>query len=292
MKELRELLIGAYDLHIHCGPDVVARKVDDLEMAQRAEKAGMKGFAIKSHYTATSERAALARKLCPSVNAVGSVTLNASVGGVNPSAVETAARLGAKIVWCPTFDSASQQNYYLKNLPQYVVMQDKLNKQGIQVPSYVLCDQEGNLTNEMSEVFDLVQEYDMMLGTGHITHEETFAVAREANRRQFHKLVVTHCDWEFTAYTPEEQEELARLGAVLEHTYTSPFIGKVTWDEMAEQIRRIGAEHIILSTDLGQAKNVYPDEGLLDFYRILTEKGITEEEIRRMGSINPAELVE
>lgn len=45
-----ELLNGAYDLHVHVAPDVVARKCTGLQLAKRLLKAGMKGCAIKNHY--------------------------------------------------------------------------------------------------------------------------------------------------------------------------------------------------------------------------------------------------
>ncbi len=289
---MEELLRDAYDLHIHCGPDIIPRKVDDKEMALRAVAKGMKGFAIKSHYTPTAERAAVVRKEVPACHAVGAVTLNSTVGGINPMAVEAAARLGAGIVWCPTFDSASQQSYYLERLPQYVTMQAKLVGRRMAVPSYCLIDKEGRLVRQMQEVFDLVQEYGLMLGTGHITHQETFALAEEAKKRGFKKLVITHADWEFTAYSLEEQKRLVELGAVIEHSYTSPAEGYVSWEAVAAQIRGIGPEHVILSTDLGQVKNEYPDEGFGQFLNILWEMGFSREELYRMTAENTAALVE
>lgn len=36
LMEKTELLQGSYDLHIHLGPDVMPRKLEDLEMAARA----------------------------------------------------------------------------------------------------------------------------------------------------------------------------------------------------------------------------------------------------------------
>ena len=38
---MSSLIQGAYDLHIHSAPDVLPRKADDLELAQRFLKAGM-----------------------------------------------------------------------------------------------------------------------------------------------------------------------------------------------------------------------------------------------------------
>ena len=103
---MRELIQGAYDLHVHTAPDVLPRRLDDFEMAQRVMDSGMAGFAMKSHYFCTGERAAMTRKLYPECDAVGTITLNGSVGGINPAAVEMAARAGTKLVWFPTSDSA------------------------------------------------------------------------------------------------------------------------------------------------------------------------------------------
>lgn len=289
---MENLLEGAYDLHIHCGPDVVARSVTGLEMARRAQACGMRGFAIKAHYDATCQQAAMVRTLVPGCNAVGTLTLNSTVGGINPMAVENAARLGAGIVWCPTFDSSSQQTYYLEHYPQYIAMQKKLLEQNIPVPSYRIIDEAGKLLPEMSDVLELVQAYDLTLGTGHITHEETFALAREAARRNYKKLLITHADWSFTHYSLEEQEALVRLGATIEHSYTSLAEGAVEWEAVFHEIRKIGVQHVVITTDLGQAKNEYPDIGLQKYAERLREAGFSRDDLRRMLTENPGFLVE
>ena len=45
---MKELIQGAYDLHVHSAPDVLPRKLDDLEMGRRIAAAGMGGYCIKS----------------------------------------------------------------------------------------------------------------------------------------------------------------------------------------------------------------------------------------------------
>ena len=92
---MNALLHDACDLHVHSAPDVLPRKMDDIEMAQRIVASGMKGYAIKSHYFCTSERAGLIRKMFPGCYAIGTITLNSAVGGINPMAVEMAGRY-----WC------------------------------------------------------------------------------------------------------------------------------------------------------------------------------------------------
>ncbi len=106
----RLLVRGAYDLHVHVEPDVMRRQVTDLELARRCRDVGLAGFALKSHYVPTAERAAVLNQvLGGDVRVLGALTLNASVGGLNPIAVEIAAREGARILWMPTLDAANHR---------------------------------------------------------------------------------------------------------------------------------------------------------------------------------------
>ncbi|HEX5688975.1 MAG TPA: DUF6282 family protein, partial [Roseiflexaceae bacterium] len=61
----RELLRDAYDLHVHINPDVIGRRISDVELAKRFAELGMAGFVLKSHYTSTAERAAVVRAVVP-----------------------------------------------------------------------------------------------------------------------------------------------------------------------------------------------------------------------------------
>src|SRR5690554_2325339 len=86
---------GAWDLHVHSAPDVIGRKVTDHELMQRLIACGMKRYAIKSHISSTTGRAKLMNEIHPQAIAVGTITLNNAVGGINPFAVELAAMDGA-----------------------------------------------------------------------------------------------------------------------------------------------------------------------------------------------------
>src|SRR3954451_13593666 len=141
----RSLVAGAYDTHVHIAPDVMERRVDDLTLAERFAEVGMAGFVLKSHYVTTAERAAVVRKAVPGVDVLGAITLNGSMGGMNPAAVEIAARLGARIVWMPTVDSANQRSTMATDLPgskpaMWGALQEDLAARGI-VPDVVdICD--------------------------------------------------------------------------------------------------------------------------------------------------------
>jgi hypothetical protein len=50
-------LEGAYDLHVHVAPDIIERRVDDIDLAREFLGHGMRGFILKSHYMPTAERA-------------------------------------------------------------------------------------------------------------------------------------------------------------------------------------------------------------------------------------------
>ncbi len=104
----RELVRGGFDPHVHIAPDFAPRRITDLELAERCLELGLAGFGLKSHYTATAERAAVVTAAVPGVKALGTITLNHAVGGLNATAVEVAARQGARIVWLPTVSSENE----------------------------------------------------------------------------------------------------------------------------------------------------------------------------------------
>ncbi|MBD1382314.1 DUF6282 family protein [Metabacillus arenae] len=295
-----ELLEGAYDLHVHLGPDVSERKLDDLEMAERIQKIGMKGFGIKSHYFCTAARAKLVKKIYPNLNPVGAITLNQLVGGVSPLAVEMAARDGAKLVWMPTFDAKNEQEFFLKKdkydkLPYWAQLQFELKEQGITQPhsSISILDENGKLKKESLDVLDLISKHQLILATGHLSKREIFALVTAARDKNVKKIIITHPTFSSVGLSKEEQKELAELGAYLEHCFAlvKPRFG-IDWDELYEQIRYVGPDHCILSTDTGQPYNPYPDEGLQTFVSNLLNNGFTKEQIKRMSVENTTLLVE
>ena len=293
---MKDLIRGAYDLHVHSAPDILPRKMDDLEMAQRIIDAGMAGYAIKSHYFCTAERAALVNKLYPECNAIGAITLNSSTGGINPIAVEMAARAGTKIVWFPTCDSEYELSHVFngdpnKKLPYWAQIIIDLKEEGVKTPTIKLLDDNGKLKDEVYDVIDVIAKKNIVLATSHSSHEETFALVKAAHERKVDKIVITHVDFPTTFYTIDEQKDLAKYGAYMEHCYTTFATGKIDFETTLEQIRALGADRVILGTDLGQKNSIYPDEGLLEFATRLYENGFTEKEVRKMTVDNNAALV-
>jgi hypothetical protein len=42
----RDLIRGAFDLHVHISPDVVERRIDDIGLARRFAEVGLDGFVL------------------------------------------------------------------------------------------------------------------------------------------------------------------------------------------------------------------------------------------------------
>ena len=141
----RELVRGAYDTHVHVAPDVVKRRITDVALARRFAELGLAGFGLKSHYTSTAERARVVSEAVPEVDTIGTLTLNRAVGGLNPVAVEIAAREGARIVWFPTVSSENEEREVLAadpdgKVPVWVRFELELREAGVVPPAVPVVD--------------------------------------------------------------------------------------------------------------------------------------------------------
>ena len=290
-QRARELLHGAFDTHIHVAPDVVERKIDDVTLAHRFAELGLAGFILKSHYCSTAERAAVVRGVVPDVTALGAITLNAAVGGMNPLAVEIAAREGARTVWFPTVDAENEHREHAA-LPEGVVppawakLQTELREQGIAVDPVPVVDAEGRVLPETRVVLAAIARHGMLLATGHLDAAEIVAVVEAAFEEGVRDVVVTHPEFPTQQLSVETQRELAAKGALLERCFTTPHTGKVSWEDWLEHIREVGPEHSVLSTDLGQIQNPPVEDGLALLVDRLLAAGFDEEEVVTMGVVN------
>lgn len=296
MENYLHLIKGAYDLHIHSGPDLLPRKIDDLEMAERIKISGMAGFSMQSHYFATGERAKIVNKLYPDCHAVGTIVLNQYVGGINPAAVEVAARSETKIVWFPTQDSSHARSDIfdsgkpLEKLPFWAKILMEMKEENKLPPSINIL-QDGKLIDSVYDVLDTIAKHNMMLVTGNISHPECFALVKEAHKRKVEKILIALVDHPSVNYTIEQQKELAGYGAYMEHCYNTWSSNKVDLAETINQIRTMGADRVVLSTDLGQKKNIFPDEGMLHFAAELSKAGFSHKDILKMTAHNSRNLI-
>lgn len=291
-----EAIHGGYDLQVHVAPDVIARRIDDLDLAKDFLARGLKGFVLKSHYFPTAERAQVVTKAVPGIHAFGAIVLNHSIGGLNPVAVELAGRSGCKIVWMPTVDAANETagrpDGTKKHLPFWAKIQLELAATGIAPPAITVLDENGALTQSTRICLELIGKYDMILATGHLGRREILALVKAAQGMKLKRVLVTHAEFPSQSLSSREQVELADLGAVIEHCFTTMHTGKATWEGVFESIRRVGPERCVISTDLGQTINPPVSDGFAMFAETLLHADFTVEEIRQMAVTNPSGLVE
>jgi hypothetical protein len=287
---------GAYDLQVHVAPDVIERRIDDLDLAKEFLAHGLRGFVLKSHYMSTAERAKVVSRAVPGIEAYGAITLNHSVGGLNPVAVELAGRSGAKIVWMPTVDAANETagrtDGPKEKLPFWAKIQRELAATGINPPPISVIDAGGNVTDAARRCIEVIAKHNMVLATGHLGRAEIFALVKTARAMGAGKVVVTHAEFPSQNLSAEEQLELAQTGAFIEHCFTTMHTGKAPWDVVLASIRKVGPARCILSTDLGQTINPPVAEGFAMFAQRLLDAGFTVEEVRLMTVVNPSALVQ
>ncbi len=265
-------LAGVIDLHVHVAPGSRGpRSVNGFEAAQMARRHGMRAFLIKNHYTETASQAYLVSQIVPGIEVYGGIVLNRAVGGINPVAVESmAATTGrwGRMVWLPTFNSEH-------NSP------DSDN---------VPITRNGELLPEVIELFEVMREYDLGLATGHVSPEEGLLVIREAKAAGIERIVVTHPASGLVGMSAEMQKEAADLGALLEYT-VSAALSPGSFEEFTRQIRDVGLENIVLTTDFGQVGNPVPADGLRAILPRLRAAGFSQADIDRMTRHNPARLL-
>ncbi len=287
-SERAKLLVrGAYDLHVHVAPDVPRRRIDDVTLARRFAERGLAGFALKSHYTSTAERAQVVSGLVPGVEVVGTLTLNRAVGGMNALAVEIAAREGARIVWMPTVDSPAETAGRTEpkpgdKVPLWARLQHELRELGLGVEPVGVTGADGRLLPETREVLRAVARHGLILATGHLGRDDTFAVVDGALEEGVARIVVTHPEFPCQDLSIDDQVELAARGCLIERCLTTPWSGKTTWEHVLDGVRACGVEHALFSSDLGNPQYPAVEDGLALWADRLLEAGFDEDAVQEM----------
>ena len=285
MSDIDDILRGSIDMHVHHGPDaLLQRRLDALETAKQAREFGMRGIILKSHDYPTAALAHLVNQLVPEVSTFGGLCLDYESGGLNTFTVETSAKLGAQVVWMPTFSAANSRSKAADALGI------KLSGEGITIL------QGGKLVPEVTDILHIIKDYDIVLASGHLSPRETFALVEEAKRIEISKVIITHplergVVEEFLGL--EAQQQLANEGAFIEHCFLTlmPTGGKLDPGQMVAAIRAVGAEHCIMSTDFGQIYHPPTPEGMRMFIGTMLRYGLTQAEVELMVKVNPARLL-
>ena len=281
-----DLVRGSIDMHCHHAPDaMIEGRMDALETIKRARDMGMRAVVLKSTYFPTIAMADIIGKLVPEVKVFGSVCLDNEIGGLNHEALEPLAKFGTKVVWMPTHSSTNSRAN-MRRLPGVT----------LEGEGFSLIDSAGKLVPEVGRILTIVKKYNMVLANGHVSPRETFALFEAAQAMGINKLVVTHGLWVngSVKFTLDELKKLGQMGAYIEHCYVGFLPTDFRYDPkpMAEAIKFIGAEHCIISSDLGQYYNPPPADGMRMFIALLLKNGLSATEVEVMAKTNSAKLLD
>ncbi len=223
-------------------PTCLPRRIDDVTLAGRFAEVGLAGFALKSHYTSTAERAQVVSAVVPGVHVIGTLTLNQAVGGMNALAVEIAAREGARIVWMPTVDSPAETAGRTEpkpgdKVPLWAKLQHELRELGLSVePVRRHRRRTGSSCPRPATCCATIARHGLILATAHLGRDDTFAVVdggvRGGRRRPSSSRTRSSPCQNFSI---EDQVALADRGCLIERCLTTPLQRQ---DDLGARLRR------------------------------------------------------
>ena len=257
IEQVESLLKGAFDLRIHTGPEPDGeRRTDYLEAGRDAYEAEMTGFVLMKHRHPTALAAYALNRMYPGFHAVGSIVLNTSVGGLNPDAVEAAAKLGARVVWMPTQDAGTIR---LLDAP-----------------------------DDVEAVLEVAKSFGMAVASTHASFEDTKMLARLAGSVGVERLVVTNPTARFGG---DDGSRLLSQDLYVELPFLSYYPDPDAGGRLRADIERFGSDRCIVSTDFGQWTNPPPAEGMRMAIAAMLDAGMREADIAKVVRTNPLDCV-
>lgn len=293
--DYRKILQQAVDLHIHIGPEIIPRKFTLPELVDY-EKRKLRGVGVKNHFFPTI---AMEKPLAQDGNpfVINSVVLNHYVGGFNPDIIRASAELSEKpiIVWFPTLHTEKFLQSQKFEIPEEWIdlkMRERLKLRRTEKIKPLSVFDEGKISKEVENVLYSLKENGAILATGHLSWQESYELVKFAVEKVgIEEVIITHPIYQKIDMPVDIQKDLAKLGAVIEHCYSMYSIDKIPMDRIARQIKDVGADNCILSSDVGQTFSKSPSESLAEFIFLLEREGVTESEIKTMLIQNPTRLV-
>ena len=292
---LNDILIGAVDLHCHSGPSVMPRCIDHIQVMKEGAAAKMKAILIKDHYYSATPVTELLMNHFQElgVQMLSGVPLNNSTGGINRFAVDHGIKLGAKLIWMPTFSSRNHITHHKSDKDFEKKFPTTKEKMLTPVELGVL-DDNGRLLDEVKFILDMIAEADIVLSGGHLHISEIFPLFEEAKKRGVKKLLVNHPSYLIDA-TEDEMRELVTMGAYLEHSMCMFVPGSkfhfYSPRNLDNLIKAGTVDRTILGSDLGQVGNPTPIEGFKNVIATCLDLNYSQTDIKKMISGNASDLL-
>jgi Family of unknown function (DUF6282) len=284
-----ELMIGTIDLHCHIDLEFSRehrKREPEMVWLPKADAIGMRGVVLKSHWWPTANAVPYMTDFAQTKVALwSSVTLNPSVGGPNPCVIEACAAMGGKMIFLPTWSarndvlrkgfSARMGTYYRDFSPG-------------DNPGFVFTNEAGELLPIAYSLIESCKARRLTLGSGHVSWEESIALAKAARDMGFSGFVINHPLSAMIAAPLGALQQAAEMGAFIEVCWTQLAPGRMEPAALVEKIRAVGLEQVVASTDYFRPYSPNPPELLRSFLGMLHEGGLSKDEIRRIACINPA----
>jgi hypothetical protein len=294
ITEADRLLEGAVDTHCHGYPEIsfdVKMRTEDLEAFRLAAEAKMKGIVLKSHMWPTIGRVYQMKDKIAGIEVWSSITLNSSAGGFSPWVTESALKQGVKVIWLPTWSARNdlQRGGFSRLMKPWLPSLNRIKPEdGLSV-----FNSSGEIDQNVKEILALAKDYDVAIFTGHISPQESLAVAREAKKMGFKKLLLSHPDSNSVGATMEQVKEMAEMGFFIETTFLGlmPAFRRISLKDICQRIREVGARRWVLSTDTFFEWSAPPSEMMRMFIASVLSCGMSADEVDLMVRKNPSELL-
>jgi hypothetical protein len=158
-------------------------------------------------------------------------------------------------------------------------------------PQYYFLDDRGKLITRGREIIECCKEYDLTLGMGHVSWQESLAFIEAARDIGFKRIVINHAQNPLIGGPIDALRRAAEMGGFVEVVWNILAPGRMDSVELVRQLREIGLHQVIASTDYYRPYSPHPAELMRMFLGMLYEGGLTKEEIRLVAAVNPARLM-
>jgi len=284
LDRVKKLMEGAIDNHVHSAPDpYMARIGDQIDLAIDACQAGMGGITFgEPHQVPSSYLQAQTQKVVNQwadehgkrrIDVFGGVSLNYAVGGLNPAAVLTSARIGGKIVWTPGVDSS--HFHKLLGVPGGIDVLDKNDK----------------VLPAMKEILGLIAEGDLVLNMSCLGVKEVFYLIDEAKKIGVKRMNVVHPNQSTSLMTVEQRKIAADKGASIEMTCVNFIPPNFSWDDFMETYKLVGPDKIICGSDNGEFDFYTPVVAFRAFITGMLTRDIPDQDVEKMVKTNARKLL-
>lgn len=286
------------DTHVNVGHRAVDAFVDgnpnEVHLLRQFDAAGLTNenlalMGLRTHYSAMSIPEGFEQKFVPSAS------LNWL--GVGPQEVENELRRlnhRRPIIWFQSF-----RDPYHQVARRTVASVELLAIGGEENLRISHTDEFGRLTQTSLSVLEIARDYGGIIATPHSNYERTVPLIYQAVALGLSVLWV-HPDSRLINTPLALQEALARMGkgkVFVERAAVFLRDGKPGFyspERIVRDVRTIGKDYIIFSSDLGRYKPrdpLLPSEGLRWYVQQLINAGLTIEEAQMGLIVNPSRLL-